>query len=246
VNEVEFLDAHAAVMSPLQRAMALARAGDAKADAADQREAAERRAVAERRAETLILGNRAAGDPLGRLQRFRAEAADADDQVRDLAAKLEAATVRRDRIQGCIESLSRTVDEITAPLSRSVAPLNDPVTVAADVARTAFLEHAAYVARSRQAWQAAQSGTTRRPFVRRGGAAVRSEYCVHCTEQGVDDETSYLLHSDPELNVPVTPPGTQVEDGQREAETDRLTALGYTAETARLASEPCGAGMAVR
>ncbi len=36
--------------------------------------------------------------------------------------------------------------------------------------------------------------------------AARSEYCVYCTEGGVDDDTSRLLHSDPEFNVPVTTP----------------------------------------
>ena len=67
---------------------------------------------------------------------------------------------------------------------------------------------------------------------------------MHCTDQGVSDQDSYLLHSDPELNVPVTLPGTQAEADRRQAEADRLIALGYTAETARLASY--GAGMAVR
>jgi hypothetical protein len=83
----------------------------------------------------------------------------------------------------------------------------------------------------------------RRPFARRG-AAVRSEMCVHCTDQGVDDETSYLLHSDPELNVPVTPPPAQPapvpdDSGRKRAlGIERLTAAGFSRETAEYAYEP--------
>lgn len=41
----------------------------------------------------------------------------------------------------------------------------------------------------------------------RSAGATRPEHCAYCTEAGVSDEVSYRLHSDPELNVPVTPPG---------------------------------------
>ena len=63
-------------------------------------------------------------------------------------------------------------------------------------------------------------------------------YCVHCTDQGVDDETSYLLHSDPELNVPVTSSAAQAA----QAEADRLRGLGFSAESVRLAAVPLGTG----
>jgi hypothetical protein len=78
-----------------------------------------------------------------------------------------------------------------------------------------------------------------RPRFARGGAAVRSESCIHCIDQGVDDETSYLLHSDPELSVPVTAPGAQAA----QAQANRLMALGYSAEAAQYAASP---GPAVR
>jgi hypothetical protein len=89
----------------------------------------------------------------------------------------------------------------------------------------------------------------RRPFGSASrGVVARSEQCVHCTEQGVSDEMSYLLHSDPELNVPVTPPVTQAaqaEADRRQAEADRLTGLGYSPRAARYAAG-YDDGMAVR
>ena len=107
-----------------------------------------------------------------------------------------------------------------------------------------------------EATRSAMAGTQARrpeprPFAGRGVGA-RSEQCVHCIEQGVSDETSYLLHSDPELSVPVTSPGaqaTQVPQAQADrqwAEADRLMGLGYSRETARWAAGLDGAGEAVR
>ena len=52
----------------------------------------------------------------------------------------------------------------------------------------------------------------------------------------VDDETSYLLHSDAEWNVPVTSPA-QAAQADR-AEVDRLVAEGYSYETAVQACTP--------
>jgi hypothetical protein len=80
----------------------------------------------------------------------------------------------------------------------------------------------------------AEVSRSRLPFDR---AIGRSEQCLWCIEQNVDDETSYLLHSDPELNVPVTPPGQQPELVQQ-SEVDRLRRLGYSPATARLAAVP--------
>jgi hypothetical protein len=68
-------------------------------------------------------------------------------------------------------------------------------------AREALREHAEYVARSRQVWQAAQNGAgTARPFAA-GGAAVRSdtdhEVCPECAKIGATAAESALIHLDP-------------------------------------------------
>jgi hypothetical protein len=234
MDELEFLNERSANLTGLSRVLALAAADDARADAADARARAERQAEAERRAEVLAWGNRQLGNPLGELSRFRSEHAEADDRVRDLADQLEKATKKRDRLAEAIRGRTQQLDEITASLSRS-APLNDPVTVAADVARTAFLEHAAYVARSRQAWQAAQAGTGPRPFASRGGVAVRNEpvTCPECLKCGFTPEQSFEVHhSDVNGNpisassddVPVPVPPDDVAD---------RSAAGYGQEISR-------------
>jgi hypothetical protein len=110
------------------------------------------------------------------------------------------------------EQLERRADRLRQQLAAAqtmIAPQReqpaDPLEAATRTAHDVFRE----VTRQRMA--EAQAGTARReprPFgyASRAGAAVRSEMCVHCTADGVSDELSYLLHSDPELNVPVTPP----------------------------------------
>ncbi len=234
-NVIEFLDAHTAELSPLQRALTLQAAEDAKSAAIERSEQTEREAQGRDRVEALRFANRQGGDVLGGLQLARAAFEAADDRCRDLTAQLEKATVKRDRALSSIQDLSRRMDEMTAAVSRS-APV-DMLALAKEALREAQAKRRvdAMLARSR-------SGARARPFVSRGDPAARSEYCVHCIDQGVDDETSYLLHSDPELNVPVTSPATQAA----QAEADRLRALGFSAESARLAAVPYGAGLAVR
>jgi hypothetical protein len=73
-----------------------------------------------------------------------------------------------------------------------------------DLLGPAKAAHAEYVAASRAAIVAVTAGTPR-PFVSRG-SVTRSECCQWCIDQNVSDEDSYLLHSDPELAVPVISP----------------------------------------
>lgn len=152
----------------------------------------------------------------------------------DAVAELEAEKEKVERgdpgrvsqLERRVESLRRQCGEaqqmITPPQAQRSA---DPVGGALERARDAHQEFVE-VTRAQLAGQSRPRAW--RPFAGRGSVVARSECCVHCIDQGVDDETSYLLHSDPELNVPVTAPGTQ-------AEADRLMELGYSKETARYA-----------
>jgi hypothetical protein len=235
-TETEFLSEHRASLSPLERALSLDAAADARADAAERQEEAARAAAAQERVDLLQLACHQGGISVGVLQRRRVRAEQADDEIRDLSDQLERAQARRTRAHESITVLTAQMDSINrAVASRSASGM--------DLLAPAKQAHLEYVQASRAAMAAAQAGVRApRPFVSRGGGAARSESCIHCVSQGVDDETSYLLHSDPELNVPVTSPATQAA----QAEADRLRALGYSAESARLAAVPLGAGLAVR
>jgi hypothetical protein len=218
MDELDFLDQRRADLSPVERALALSAAGDAKADAADRREEAARHAAAEHRTEALILANRAGGDVLGQLRRFRDEAAQADDECRDLADRLAKARERRDRLSECIRGAQGRLDEMQQAVSRSA-----PWTGSAqdDLLAPAKRANAEYVQATRAMLAKAQSGRpVRRPKEvsrsRGGGQAVRSENCYWCTKEGLDDETAFLLHSDPERPLAVT----SAEEGAREEQAD--------------------------
>jgi hypothetical protein len=174
------------------------------------------------------LANRQGGDVLGEISRARSALSAANDKIGDLRAQLADAEAKRDRAQGNVEFWAQRLAAVNDSVSRSVTVTGGP-----DLLAPAKAAHAEYVAASRAAWSAATSGTPRerRPFARRGaGHAVRSEHCTWCTEFSLTDQESYLLHSDPELAVPVTPPGTVPEAEQarqvraeqaREARADR-------------------------
>ena len=149
MDETTFLNQRRADLSPLERALALSAAGDAKADAHDSRQAAKRQAAAQERVELLTLANRQGQDPIGELRRMRAVCQAADDEVRAAADRLEKGMVRRDRAQVHIQSLSRQVDEITAAVSRSVPAtghrgcrFQSPGSAAGSQRRAAGREHA--------------------------------------------------------------------------------------------------------
>ena len=242
-TELEFLDERHADLSPLEQALRLDAAADAKADAADRQESAQRAAAAQERVELLQLANRQGHDPIGELRRSRAAAVAAQDEVVDLTAKLEKASRRRDRINENLTALTRQMDQINAAVaSRSAVGIDDQDDLLAPARRA----HAAFVEETRLRMAGAAAGRApraRRPFVSRGSVIGRSEHCLHCIDQGVDDETSYLLHSDPEFGIPVTPPATQAAqtaaDRQR-AEAERLRALGYSEEISNYAAVPAG------
>jgi hypothetical protein len=232
------------------------------------REAAAGAVDADERAANLV----ARGLMPGQVSELNIRLADTQAQLADEEAKLERAAKRQERIRrdhaagkidvfdiarmqaadtdegdpAAVERLTRRRDSLQRQLAEAMqlmAPQRapeDPLEAASRRAHQVFRE----VTRQRMA--DAQAGRAapreRRPFASasRGGLAVRSEHCVYCTEAGVDDQTSYLLHSDPEFAVPVTSP-EQAAQAER-AEADRLMALGYSAETARLAARPLGPG----
>jgi hypothetical protein len=216
-----WLDQHRADLSPLQRALTLSAAADAKADAADQRGVLARQAAADERVELLTLANRQ-GDPIGQLSRFRAECAAADDECRDLADRLAKATAKRDRLDECIRGLAGQVDEITALLQRAepLSGVEGAVSRAQEALREVQAERRVDAMLSRPVTRPKEVSRSR------GAEVARSEFCVYCTEAGVDDETSYLLHSDPELNCPVTSP-------EQAAQAERRQYAGHGREISR-------------
>jgi hypothetical protein len=208
MDVTEFLDQHHADLSPVERALALSAADDARAGAAEQREQSERRVAAEERAEALMLANRMGDDPLGGLRRARADFDAADDVVRDLAGKLEKATARRDRALESVQFLSRRMDEITGLAQRSAPP--DMLAPA----REALKAHREYVQASRAAWQAVQSGTPGRPPFARGGVAVRSEEevtCPECIAMGADPQESFWIHHSDADGNPLSVPNDDAD-----------------------------------
>jgi hypothetical protein len=97
------------------------------------------------------------------------------------------------------QQIADTASMIVPPQERQL----DGVEAASRHAHQVFAE----VTRQRMADAQAGRSPGPRPFASRGGVAVRSEQCVHCTAAGVSDEQSNMLHNGPEFNVPVTPPG---------------------------------------
>ena len=139
---------------------------------------------------------------------------------------------RAEQLERQCANLKRQIDDASAMISPPQARRPDPVEAASRYARGMLAE----VTRGRPA-AAPASRPERRPFVSRGRDAVRSEdLCVWCNGEDLDPERRFLLHHDPELNVPVTtaeqlkqlehaeqaarhdpyPPGTVITTGYRE------------------------------
>jgi hypothetical protein len=221
MNEADFLAAHTASLSPLERALAGDAARDALADADDRRKEAERAAAAQERAELLQLACYRGGVQPGELQRLRSLAAETDDEIHNLQAQLERAEAKRSRVTGNLEALMTQLDLI----SRAVAVRSSaPVDLYAP-AKAALAEHRAYVARSRQLWQAAQNGKREsRPFA--GGVAVRGEpgdvECDACKAVGATPAESFWIHhsgpdGEPLAGSPEVPVRVPDDDSERSA-----------------------------
>jgi hypothetical protein len=158
--------------------------------------------AAQRAARTRQMHERGQIDALGVATRWRDT--DEGDEATVKRLQRRAGSLRRQIAEASElavppETRARNSVEEASARARSVLAEVAAQRAADDAAEAAGR---AQLGRERAAFYAARG---RRPFASRG-AAARSEYCVHCTDAGVSDETSYLLHSDPELNVPVTAP----------------------------------------
>jgi hypothetical protein len=111
--------------------------------------------------------------------------------------------------EGRASQLERRAESLRSQMAKAAAMIapqqereTDPFEAATRTAHQAFRE----ITRQRMA-EAEASRPEPRPFASRGGVAVRSEQCAHCTAYGVSDEQSNQLHNNPERNVPIAPPG---------------------------------------
>jgi hypothetical protein len=190
----------------------LARAA-AMPDRDDITEAATERAAAEARAEqreTAAMLNRMQGDPIGNVSRAATAVSEARDRVNDLESQLETARGRLTRASESLAHWSGAADGVIATARRSAAT-DDPMEQAQRRAHAAFTE----ITRTKMAARSARAPRrAARPFASRG-SVTRSECCQWCIDQNVSDEDSYLLHSDPELAVPVTTPEQAAERRHR-------------------------------
>jgi hypothetical protein len=180
-------------------------------DRADLEEAArtrEKAAAREEAAETRRMLNYRAGDPLGQLTRAEASAGAIRDEVRDLEGRLEETRGRLHRAAEQVVDYRAAADEImAASVRRSSAP-----DLLAPAKKALAEERVERMLAERSARPRRQAP---RPFASVSRTTVRSEQCVWCVEQNVSDHDSYLLHSDPEFNVPVTTPGQAAQAERR-------------------------------
>ena len=103
---------------------------------------------------------------------------------------------------GRVQQLHRQADSLRRQLDAAHEAMSPPSRRDPDPLEAVNrVGHAAYVEASRAAVAAVRAGTRRperRPFAGRG-SAVRSEVtCGGCKAEGIDPDTSFLLHSDPD------------------------------------------------
>jgi hypothetical protein len=199
-----------------ERAWRQARQAEQRDNRAAELEQAERAAALQERHELLQvaavhagLAGRSAADVFADAGRQ----GDEDALYSEAQRTIERIDRRRARRQQEMAERAQQMAEVTGLASRSA-------TGDADLLSEAKQLHRQFVATTRAMQAEAATATPRqerRPFASRGaGQAIRSESCIHCISQGASDEESWLLHSDPELNVPVTPPGQAAQPVQAE------------------------------
>ena len=124
----------------------------------------------------------------------------------DIAGRMGADTDEGD--PGEVSRLRRRADGLRRQLAEAQGMISPPQERAPDQFASANrTARELFAATTRQRFADAQAGIRRsepRPFAGRGSVAVRSENCYYCTQEGVDDDTAFMIHSDPERPLPVT------------------------------------------
>jgi len=183
-------------------------------DKAHERALGAYRAAAEARGEFISAVQLAAGDGISRsIEDVFADARLASEREDGRAAARQR---HQDGDVVFIDHEPRIQGASRSAWPESEYELDRMLRQADELHRDRIAYEARQASRSGHAAEHIEAQRARRPF------AVRSEHCIHCINQGVSDEDSYLLHSDPELNVPVTTTREQAQQaGQVQAERRR-------------------------
>jgi hypothetical protein len=206
-----WLSEHHAEETGAERAVRLARQAEHRDDRQAERTEAERSAALAERRELLEVAALQSGIAARSLDDVFSEAGrlgDEDAAYNDALRTIERIERKREARQRDQLARAEHMTAVTDLASRSATT----ATGGPDLLGPAKAAHQEFLTVTRAKIRDAAAGAPRqpRPFAvtgrSSGGNAVRSEHCIYCTDSGVTDETSYLLHSDPELAVPVTPP----------------------------------------
>lgn len=118
-----FLDQASAAggLSPFEAAQVHAARDDARAAVEDQRKQVDREAAAEQRLESILLTERAMGQPMAEAARGRQDLAEADEECAELAERLRKAEAKRDRVRSNLEFWANRAQQATVMAARSDA-----------------------------------------------------------------------------------------------------------------------------
>src|SRR5215831_18585541 len=96
-----FLDQVSAAgsLSPFEAAQVYAARDDARSAVEEQRKQVDREAAAEQRLESMLLSERAMGQPMAEVSRGRQDLAEADEECAELRERLRKAEAKRDRVR---------------------------------------------------------------------------------------------------------------------------------------------------
>lgn len=223
-----FIAENAEQESPAERAVRLARLADQRDDREAERAEGERAAAVAERHELMQLAalqagvaGRSAGDVFADAGRQ----GDEDAAYGEALKTIERIDKRRAQRQRDMADQAQRMAEVTGLAARSATT----VTGGSDLLAEAKQLHRAFVETTRAKMRDAAAGAPRQerhPFVSRsrGGVAVRSEHCQWCIDANATDEEAFLLHSDPQRPLPVTPPGQSEQAAKAERRTPMIYA----------------------
>jgi hypothetical protein len=220
-----WLSDHRVEESPAERSVRLARLADERDDREAERTEAERTAALAERHEVMQLAAMQAGMAARSTNDIFTDAmrqGDEDTEYAEAQRTIARIDKRRETRQRNAVEQAQRMTEITGLASRSVTVTGGEDLLAG--AKRVLQGHREYISATRAKMAEAAAGTPRqrRPFA--GGDAIRSEHCIHCIDNNVTDEESYLLHSDPEFAVPITPPQQPGQPAHAERRTPMIYA----------------------